>query len=386
MKQMEAERDKAALGVMLYSLSGGGAERVAALLCRELADRFDITLVLMNDRIDYPLPANQKILYLEHSQPDETGLFKLLKLPLLAWRYARLCKQHGFTASLSLMNRPNLINALSKGFGNPARVILSERAMPSKQYGYGDSQSAIMRFLIRRLYPLADRVTANSHGNALDLTQNFGITQPVSVIHNPIDLGSIDAQKDEPANLPPHRPLFVTVGRLDSGKNHALLIRAFKTAAPQTAALVILGTGPLQRDLQTLIDRLGLADRVFLNGFEPNPYKYLSKADAFLFASRHEGFPNVLLEALACNLPVICTDCPSGPREILAPATEPTGHLKSGWEAQAFGVLVAVDDEAAFADALKNAPLQSYRAKARSRAADFDLRAAAGQFAKELYG
>ncbi len=374
------------LAIFLYSLSGGGAERVAALLCRELADRFDITLVLMNDRIDYDLPAGQKILYLERSRPDEAGLFKLLKLLLLAWRYARLCKRHGFSTSLSLMNRPNLINALSKKFGNPARVVLSERTMPSLQYGYGDIQSAIMRFLIRRLYPLADHISANSHGNAHDLARNFGITKPITVIHNPIDLQAIDSQKAAPIELPPHRPLFVTVGRLDSGKNHALLIRAFKAAAPENGALLIIGTGPLQNDLQKLIDQLDLADRVRLKGFDPNPYRTLARADVFLFASRHEGFPNVLLEALACGLPIISTDCPSGPREILAPDTPPDEHLKSGWEAAAFGVLVAVNDEAAFADALARAPLESYRTKARQRAADFDLKNIALQFAKELNG
>jgi N-acetylgalactosamine-N,N'-diacetylbacillosaminyl-diphospho-undecaprenol 4-alpha-N-acetylgalactosaminyltransferase len=377
---------KTPVSILLYSLCGGGAERVAALLCRALADRFDITLVLMNDHIDYDLPAGQKILYLERSQPDEAGLLKLLKIPLLAWRYARLCRQYGFTASLSLMSRPNLINALSKRLGNPARTLLSERAMPSLQYGYGDLQSVIMRALIRRLYPLADRISANSHGNALDLTRNFGITKPITVIHNPIDLKAIDALKDDPIELPPHRPLFVSVGRLDAGKNHALMIRVFKAAAPESAALLILGTGPLQNDLQKLIDQLDLADRVHLKGFDPNPYRTLARADAFLFTSRHEGFPNVLLEALACGLPVISTDCPSGPREILAPDTPAGGHLKSGWEAAAFGVLVAVDDEAAFADALARAPLESYRAKARLRAADFDLKRTALAFAKELNG
>jgi len=190
--------------------------------------------------------------------------------------------------------------------------------MPSLQYGKGIS-GFINRTLIKLLYPKADLLFANSKGNAIDLENNFKIKN-IQVIYNPFDIDKIKEKSKESVNLKSGFN-FVTIGRLDEGKNHQLLIKAMREIEGN---LYIIGDGVLRGYLEQLIYTLNLTDRVFLVGKQKNPYKYLSKADTFLFSSNREGFPNVLVEALACEIPIISTDCKSGPREILAPDSDIT--------------------------------------------------------------
>lgn len=116
---------------------------------------------------------------------------------------------------------------------------------------------------------------------------------------------------------------------------------------------------------------------MILLGRQSNPYKYISQADCFVFSSNYEGFPNVLLEALACGLPIISTDCMSGPREILAPNSEPSFQIKDNIEDAEYGVLTPVDDSEKLAAAMEmmmedESLRDSYRSKARHRAKEFD--------------
>ena len=172
---------KKRLSILIYSLASGGAERVVSILLNELPNKYDITLVLMKNKIEYDIPKEIKIAFLEDSDPYESGIAKLLKLPYLGFRYKRFCKENQITVSLSFMNRPNYINIFAKLFGNRARTIISERAMPSLQHKVG-IQGKINRFLIKQLYPYSDVVTANSMGNSLDLRDNFGIDGVVRLI------------------------------------------------------------------------------------------------------------------------------------------------------------------------------------------------------------
>ena len=140
------------------------------------------------------------------------------------------------------------------------------------------------------------------------------------------------------------------VGRLDRGKNHELMINAFFSLKNRNTQLFIIGDGELKNKLQNQIKTLKLEEQVFLLGKKKNPYKYLSKADCFLFSSNHEGFPNVILEALACNLPIISTDCESGPREILSSNNKIIKTLSI--DTCEYGVLVPVNDANNFRKAM----------------------------------
>ena len=366
---------KKKVAVLLYSLGAGGAERQVSILLRKLSARFDFTLVLMNETTFYDIPKEVKVVFLENSRPSENGLRKLFKLPLLAWRYRRVLQSEGIDTSLSFMTRPNYINVLAKLMGSRCRTIISERSHFSLQYGYGDLQSWVNRRLVH-LYGYADLVVPNAKVNGYDLQKRFGIAAPAKTIHNFIDIKSVERAAEEAIGEKRRGFLFITVGRLDAGKNHALLIEALNRCGCD-AELWIIGEGPLRDALELKIETLKLQDRVKLLGKRQNPYSYLSRADCFVFGSNHEGFPNVLLEALACGLPVISTDCRSGPREILAPESDPQRETEEV-EFAGYGVLTPPKDAVRMAEAMRkmfqeNKVRYNYGSTAKKRAADFDV-------------
>jgi len=369
------------LFILIYSLASGGAERVVSILLNELKDKYNITLVLMNDTIFYDIPKNLQIIYLENSNQNESRIKKLLKLPLLAWKYKKINKSD---ISLSFMNRPNYVNIIAKLMGMKSKVIINERAMPSLQHKNG-LQGLINRFLIHSLYNKSDLVIGNSKGNAKDLTNNFNIKK-VDIIYNPYDIKKILEQSKENIELNYDGFIFVTVGRLDNGKNHELIIKAMQDI---DAKLYIIGEGELKNNLELTIKSLELKDKVFLLGRQENPYKYLAKADCFVFGSNHEGFPNVLLEALACEIPVISTDCQSGPRELLAPDSDMKVQLQNDIELAKYGILTPINDVQKLKEAMKliinDSDLRvQYKKQSKQRLEDFKIEKIIKQYEKIL--
>jgi N-acetylgalactosamine-N,N'-diacetylbacillosaminyl-diphospho-undecaprenol 4-alpha-N-acetylgalactosaminyltransferase len=338
-----------------------------------LHNKYNITLVLMNDTIFYEIPENVELVFLEKSKPDESGIKKLLKLPYLGWKYKNFLKKEKIDISLSLMTRPNYINIFAKLFGSGAKTIISERSNFSMQYGYKNLQSFINKMLVG-LYNYADLIVANAKGNKQDLIENFHIKTPVITIYNALDMEDIDRKKEESIEIEKKRFTFVTIGRMDVGKNHILLIESVKEI---DADLWIIGDGELRGFLEKKVLEYNLQDRVLFLGRQSNPYRFLNRADCFVFGSNHEGFPNVLLEALACELPVISTDCLSGPREILAPNTE-YKNIKD-IEIAEYGILVPVNNEEKLAKAMKliyedNELRYNFRNKAKNRAKEFEVK------------
>ena len=366
---------KKKVAILIYYLASGGAERQVSIIIKELKEKFDITLILMNDTIFYEIPKDIKIIYLEKSVPFESGIKKLLKLPILGWKYKKILKKNNIDISLSFMTRPNYINIFAKLYGSKIKTIISERSYFSLQYSYNNLQSFINKKLVK-LYNFADFIITNSTGNAEDLIENFNIsTTKIDTIYNIVDIKKINLLQKEKIAIKKEKFTFVTIGRLDRGKNHQLLIKAIKEI---DANLWIIGEGELKKKLELLIENLKLKDKVKLLGRQNNPYKFLNKADCFVFASNHEGFPNVLLEALACKLPIISTDCKSGPREILAPNTDFTKQTKE-IELAEYGILTPVGDVEKMAKAMKmvikNKNLgENYLKKAINRVKDFEVK------------
>ena len=377
---------KKKLSILIYSLAGGGAERVVSILLNELKDKFNITLVLMNDTILYDIPNKLKIIYLENSNPNESGIKKLIKLPILGLKYKKICKDNNIDISLSFMNRPNYINIISKLFGNKIKIIISERAMPSLQHKIG-LQGKINIFLITCLYHHADIITANSLGNSLDLKNNFAINN-ILTISNPVDIKQILKLSKENIILKKEKFTFITIGRLDRGKNHQLVINAMKDI---DAKLYIIGDGELKNELENQIKKLKLEKNIFLLGYQENPYKYLVKADCFIFSSNNEGFPNVLLEALSCGLPIISTDCQSGPREILAPKSDLSFRLKDNIEKVEYGILTPINDKENLTKSMNlminnDKLFNRYKLDSRIRASDFNKDQVIAKFIKIIEG
>ena len=294
------------ISILIYSLASGGAERVVSILLKELSQKYEIELVLMNDTIFYEVPKNVKITFLENSNPNENGIFKLLKLPFLAYKYSKIKSD----ISISFMNRPNYINVLSNLF-KKSKTIISERIAPSREYNTNKLKDKISRVLIKTLYPKADVVVPNSKYIAYELNKFFNVDkEKIKVIYNPIK--SIDMTPIKKKEF-----IFINVGRLEPQKNHKLLIQAFYKANLD-AKLHIIGDGYLRPDLEKLVKEYNLENKVTFFGRQKDVYKYLQNSSCFVLSSDYEGFPNVLLEALNCNLAIISTDCKSGPREILS--------------------------------------------------------------------
>lgn len=336
------------LSILITSLSGGGAERVVSVLLNELKDEYNITLVLLNDTIAYDIPKEDiEIVYLENSSASEIGIKKILKLPLLGWRYKNICHSCNTDVSLSFMYRPNFINIFAKLFGLKSKVVISERNTPSQVYKGKSLSAKVGNFLIKWLYPKADIIMPNSKGNALDLMKNYNMSEDkLRVIENPFDIKGIAKKGNKEIKLQVDDDfIFIMVGRLEEHKKHMLAVEAFAKLKQSNTQLWILGQGPMQKEIESLIEKFGLENRVKLLGFDKNPYKYMTKADCFLLSSTREGFPNVVVEAMACGLPVISSDCHSGPREIVAPSSDVNKKLIEEIETAEYGMLFPVDNE-----------------------------------------
>lgn len=340
---------KVNLSILIYSLASGGAERVVSILLNEMKNDFDITLFLMNNEVFYKIPKDIKIVKLEDSRPNESGIIKFMKLPVLGWKYKKLNKSSSI--SLSFMNRANYINILAKMFGMNSKIFISERSVTSKEYRTNKLKDITSRFIVKSLYFRADKIISNSNGILLDLVNNFNLPiNKIIVINNPINLNLIKLHAKNKINFRDDDFTFITIGRIDSGKNHILLINSMKNI---NAKLYIIGDGELKKSLcdKVLDEKIG--HKVIFLGKKKNPYKYLRQSDCFVFSSNHEGFPNVILEALACGLPVISTDCMAGPREILAPKTDLHKLLCDDIELAEYGVLTAVNNERSMTEAMK---------------------------------
>ncbi len=213
-----------------------------------------------------------------------------------------------------------------------------------------------------------------SKGVGDDLVAHFGApAQSLTVAYNGVDLEKIKQAADADASLPEKRqPWLLAATRLGVPKDPFTLVKAASLLRERDFKLIILGDGPLREELEHCIADHGIADKVILAGFQENPFPWMARADVFVHSSRFEGFPMVLIEAMAMGLPVVVTDCPSGPAESIE-------HGRSGY-------LVPVGDAQAFARRLEELlDDEDLRRKmgerARKRADTFSLRKMAEAYA-----
>lgn len=253
----------------------------------------------------------------------------------------------------------------------PVRVFLSVHENVSVGSAGMPGRKQRQRFAaMRRLYPRCDGVIAVSEGVAQDLVMEIGLPASlVEIIYNP----AVDAALLEKAREPVEHPWFqegelpviLGVGRLEKQKDFPTLLRAFAALqAHRPSRLVVLGEGRERAALEALAAELGIAERVALPGHVDNPFAYMSRSALFVLSSAWEGFGNVLAEAMAVGTPVVSTDCPSGPREILV-----DGH---------YGPLVPVGDVAALTGAMEatlSLPVAVAGETLRQRGASFSVEA-----------
>lgn len=361
---------KLPIAFYLPSLRGGGAERVMVTLANGFAERgLAIDLVL----------AKAEGPYLNDVAPGvrvvDLGSRRVLaSLPALV-RYLRATRPR---VMLSALNHANIIAIAARVLARvPARLIVSEHnnvSLPGRA-SRSLRERAVLP-LMRWAYPRADGVVAVSGGVADDLARAANLARErITVVYNPVVTPGLLEQASAPFEHPwfgaSSSPVVLAVGRLTEQKDFATLIHAFaKVRARRPCRLVILGEGELRAELETLVAKLGLSADVALPGFSGNPFTWMGSATLFVLSSAWEGLPTVLIEAMACTTPVVSTDCPSGPAEIL--------------EDGRWGRLVPVGDVDALADAMLATLAETTHPDVASRAQDFGVEQAVAGYLQIL--
>ena len=230
------------------------------------------------------------------------------------------------------------------------RVVTRIANTYSEEFATGSFKHRVALRLLKFLFPVADRIVAVSQGVADDLSEMHpAISARVATIYNPVVRAEMVEQAAAPVNHSwfetETAPVVVSVGRLATVKDHATLLRAFaEVLRSRQARLVILGEGPERGNLLELAACLGVSQNVDLPGFKVNPFAYMSWAKVFALSSRYEGFPNVLVQAMACGTPVVSTDCRSGPTEILEDGRWGQLVPVGDWQSMAEAIMKTLDN------------------------------------------
>ncbi|WP_181793862.1 glycosyltransferase [Garciella nitratireducens] len=345
---------KTKLAIIVPSLRGGGAERVVTNIVSNInKNKFDITLILVKKEGPYInlIPENVSIVDLD-SDRVRYSIFKLI-------RELNYCKPDVVLSTLGHLNLALLIiRPLLKG--NP-KIIIREANTPSKSLSKLSSiRKIIFRYLYKKLYPKTDLIIAQCKDMKNDIIETFNIDRnKIQYIYNPLDIENIRKNMKDKNPYDQNKINLLAVGRLTYQKGYDVLINAFNIVANNipNVTLTILGDGELKEELQNQADKLGILDKISFTGFKDNPYPYYYYGDTYILSSRWEGFPNSLLEALACGCKVVSTDCKSGPREIL--------------EDNEYGILVPTDDYISLSEGI----IKSINSenKSRDRAKMFDI-------------
>ena len=356
------------IGLFVRSFGGGGgAERAMLNLATALADqghRVDLVmgrkeghfLAEVPDKvnlIDLKVRSARQLLPAMLKMPRVAGtLATSLLRPRAPWILGAVLGLAAYlnhrrpAALLSALSYPNIAAVLARRLSSAStRVVISvHNHLSVATARAGRASEKNFPQLARRLYPEADRIIAVSDGVADDLAQTIRLARTrISTIYNPVfrpDLMTLAQAPLEHAWFAPGAPpVILGIGKLKPQKNFECLIRAFtRVRATRPVRLLILGKGPQRDALLSLARKLNIENDIALPGFIANPFAYIGRAAVFVLSSAWEGLSNVIIEALACGCPVVSTDCPSGPAEILDGGT--------------YGRLVPVGDDTALANAI----------------------------------
>lgn len=325
------------IAIIITKLNGGGAERCASNLSIELSKIYNVYLIVFDAR-DIAYPYGGTLIDLKIPKASN-ALSRYLGVIKRAFQLHRLKKKHNIEVSISLLEGPNLVNVLSKW---KERTIVSVRNCMSKQPG-GLIANKIIQFASKK----ADLTVSLSKMVGMDLVENYGIMpEKIVTIYNHVDKNLLERQNSKSEiSLNLSRRYIVSMGRLHRQKGHWHLIKAFKRVSEicPDLDLLLLGDGPLKNTLDKLVKDLNLQKRVIMPGYIEAPHRYFKYCEMFVLSSLYEGLGNVLLEAQAFGLPIISTDCQSGPREILSPDSD-LYQKAIDVEYGKFGILVPIDE------------------------------------------
>lgn len=361
---------------LMPSLALGGAEKVASLILPILSTHFNLTLALLENRLSYPTPELVRIV--AFSRPLASQTAHVLRIPYHLSALFMMVKRHKPSIVLSFMEQANILNLLTATMTGH-RAVISQRIAPHQQFAARGLLGRLILEASRRLYPRATHIISVSCGVRDILLAEYKLDpNRVSMIPNPVNLDSLaqQADSDPSIRLPPR--FILHVGRLSvTQKAQDLLLEAFSRIHNKdpNLTLVLVGDGPDKAFIERHIQSLGLTHAVLLAGWQSDVAAIMARAQLLVLCSRYEGWPNVLVEAMACGCPVVATDCPTGPREILRDSE--------------FGILVPKGDPEALTMAIGSLLSNSrrrlfFQGQARRRAVDFDVRGVSSQYVSLL--
>jgi glycosyltransferase involved in cell wall biosynthesis len=363
---IEVEIDQGSKGVkriLLFrpTMGEGGADRVTIKLLQHLdRRRFQPTLVLV--KLDGVL--------LDQIPEDVTVIDLGASRLRFSWlKLAAVLRRQRPDILLSTSSGGNLVAALAHAMvRDPNRcLILSERNTFSAVRRERRPRWLPIVPVTRKLYKQASRIIAVSEGVARDLTQSLDLPEGLVIaIHNPVVDEELYELAQKPADHPwllEDQPVLLGVGRLVPQKDYPNLLRAFRRIRrKRPIRLIILGEGVERRGLEKYAQHLGVRQDIDFLGFVKNPFPYMRQCTVYVLSSRFEGLPGSLIQAMACGAPVVSTDCPSGPSEII--------------ESGSNGFLVPVDNDEQLADSIESlldnpALRRSFSEAAQRAASDF---------------
>lgn len=327
------------IAIYIPSLEGGGAERVMAILASGFSRRgYRVDLVLASASGPYlkSLPSAVRVINLD------AGSVVGSALPLIAY-----IRKNQPRAVLSALSHANIAAAFALvASGSSARLVVSERlSLAAARRHFRSTKDRIIRAAMGIAYRRAAKVVVVAEAMIAEFETMVGVPrEKLSCIYNPVVSSEMLAQANSENSHPwfaddQEIPVILGCGRLTSQKDFPTLIEAFRIVRSQRRArLVILGEGEDRAELEAIIASHGLGDDVQLPGFAANPFSFMRRSSVFVLSSIYEGMPGALIQAMACGAPVVSTDCPTGPSEIL--------------EGGKWGPLVPMGDPASMAEAI----------------------------------
>ena len=352
------------------SMGGGGAERIVATLGEYFSQDGEMkSEVVLFERNDFYKPHEEvQINYLADFGGEEHPILKLLSLPLIAWRLRSYVKQNKIDVVQSHLYRANYVNIMAQMMGgtHESQIVNHDNFFRGYKKSFMGRQKLK---LINFFYKRADKIIAISEDMKEGMEELLG--RRVEKINNPYDIEMMENRgREEVTELPSGRKYIISVGSLIPLKRVEDVIEGYSKIATRHSDydLVILGDGSERKTLEGLTEILGVEKRVHFLGRVANPFKYLKKSEIFVMASESEGFPNVLIEAMACDCQVVASDCISGPREIINPDLHRrVEELTSG----GYGTLFPVGNVEALSQGLEGAIEGKVKAQVMKRAGSF---------------
>lgn len=302
------------------NLKGGGAERMILNILQHLdPDKFEVYLVLFEQEgihLNFLPPHVNKIFF------NRKGKMSYIKI-ILTVSY-KLFSGLKPDIVVSFMILPNILTLVSSllSFIKP-KIVISIRNNPKMDF-INQRFRTIKKILMYSLYPFANHMIVVSEGVKKSLVKYFKFNEDkIKVVYNGVNIDSIEKlAREKPDDIrfdPKGSCYYVTAcGRLNYQKGFPYLIKAFSRIANRIKAkLFIIGEGEERESLTTLIKNLNMENMIFLTGYKANPFQYIARSDIFVLSSLFEGFPNIIGETMVCGTPIISTDCPFGPDEII---------------------------------------------------------------------